>query len=197
MMRLTLLALGICAAAPLAAQTGLQFTAGATASGTLVSDGVLHTKLKPGVAPTAGIGIALPTGKGPYRVRLEAHYSSSTINVTSSDGTTDRLSSVAVIDAVAMAEGPIARSLRWQLGGGAIFYRPSENQGVFLDGPVQRWLVAGGVIYSQALTPRLNLLVNGRIDAHSFTTDVLVARDYAGSQGVERFVLLLGLERTL
>ena len=182
-------------ATPLQAQTAIQFTAGAISSGVLVNDGALHTKLRPAAAPTFGLGIALPTGKGPYRVRFEAHYTRSTLNITTTEGLTDHLSSLTTIDVVAMAEGPLTGDVRWQAGGGALFYRPSEHQGVFLNGPVQRWLLAGGAVYSRRLTPRLSLLVSGRVDAHAFQTDVLRARNYAGSQGVQRFALSLGVEK--
>ncbi len=88
-------------------------------------------------------------------------------------------------------------ALRWQVGGGAIFYQPSENQGVFLDGPTQRWLLAGGIVFSHPLSGHLKLIVSGRVDAHSFTTDVTrCARLLAGSQGVQRFGLRVGLEKT-
>ena len=182
---------------PLAAQTGVQLTAGVTSSGILVSDGVLRTKLRPAIAPTIGIAIAIPTGKGPYRAVLAAHYSRSSLRVTDTDfGTTDDLGTLATIDALVMAEGPIAGALRWQFGGGAIFYRPSANQGVFLDGPSHRWLIAGGLAWSHTLSPHLHLVVDGRVDSHTFTTDVLVARHYAGAQGVQRFGLHFGVERT-
>jgi hypothetical protein len=94
-----------------------------------------------------------------------------------------------------MAEGPLVGQLRWQVGGGAIFYQPSANQGVFLDGPVQRWMVAGGLTWTHRLSPQMRLLVQGRVDSHTFTTDVLIARDYAGSQGVRRVGLHFGVER--
>lgn len=189
-----LLATG-CVAAPVSGQTAVQLTAGATSSGVLISDGVLHTKLQPAIAPTVGIALALPTGKGSYRVRLEARYSRSTLKVTTTAGETDNLSSLATIDALVIAEGPLIGAVRWQAGGGALFYRPSDNQGVFLAGPTQRWQVMGGAIYSTPITPQITLLINGRIDAHLFLTDVLRARNYAGSQGVRRFSLQVGIER--
>ena len=196
-MRIALLVSCACLAAPLGAQTGVQVTLGATSSGVLVNDGVVHTRLQPAIAPTVGVAIALPTGTGRYRVRLEVHVARSQLNAITADGVKDPLGSLTTIDALVMAEGPLTGYLRWQVGGGALFYRPAENQGVFLDGPVRRWMVAGGVIYSQRLSPQFNLVVNGRVDAHSFLTDVLQARNYAGSQGVRRFALTIGVERAL
>lgn len=183
--------------APLAAQTSGQLTAGLTSSGTLVTDGVLRTTLRPTIAPTIGIAIAIPTGKGPYRARFEAHYARSTLRATDVDfGTTDDIGSLTTIDALVMVEGPLAGAFRWQVGGGAIFYQPAQNQGVFLDGPTHRWLLAGGFTWTHALSPHLRLLVNGRVDSHTFTTDILVARNFAGSQGVQRLGLYAGVERT-
>jgi hypothetical protein len=175
----------------------VQLTAGVTASGTLITDGVLRTELRPTIAPTLGIAIAIPTGKGPYRALFEAHYSRSTLRTTDLDlGTTDEIGSLTTIDAMVMGEAPIAGALRAQVGIGAIFYQPAANQGVFLDGPTHRWLIGAGLAWTRPLSPHLRLLVNGRIDAHTFTTDILVARGYAGSQGVQRFGLLAGVERT-
>jgi len=197
--RITGLNLIACAfvATSLGAQAGVQVTAGVTSSGVLVNDGVLLTKLQPAMAPTVGLAVALPTGKGPYRVRLEAHISRSNLNAIPSGATADNLGTLTTIDALVMAEGPLTGKLKWQVGGGALFYRPPSNQGVFLDGPVHRWLVAGGLVFSHRLTPQFTLLVNGRVDAHSFVTNVLQARDYAGSQGVRRFALTVGVERGL
>jgi hypothetical protein len=183
-------------AAPLAAQAAVQLTAGLTSSGTLVTDGVLGKTLQPAIAPTVGLTIAIPTGKGGYRALFEAHYATSSLRVTDIDlNTTSDYGSLATIDALLMAEGPLVGQLRWQVGGGAIFYRPSASQGVFLDGPVQRWLVAGGLTWTHTLSPTMRLLVQGRVDSHTFTTDILVARNYAGSQGVRRGGLHLGVER--
>ena len=183
-------------AMPLAAQTSVQLSAGVKASGALVTDGVLRETLRPTIAPSFGIAIAIPTGSGPYRALIEAHYSRSTLRVTNSDRKEmDDIGTLATIDAVVMADGPITGKLRWQVGGGAIFYRPTDNQGVFLDGPVQRWLLAGGVTWSRELSPQMRLLVSARVDSHTFTTDILVARNYAGTQGVQRGGLHVGVER--
>ncbi len=186
-----------CMAAPLGAQSGVQVTLGATSSGVLVNDGVVHTKLQPAIAPTLGVAIALPTGTGRYRVRLEVHLSRSELNAITADGVKDGLGSLTTIDALVLAEGPLNGNLRWQAGGGALFYQPAEHQGVFLDGPVRRWMVAGGVIYSQRLNAQYTFVANGRVDAHSFLTSALQARNYAGSQGVRRFALTIGVERAL
>jgi hypothetical protein len=186
--------LAVVVSLPLAGQVSVQVSAGVTRSGTLVTDGVLLTKLRPGIAPTIGAAIAVPTGKGPFRLRLQVDYSRSELEATA-NGSTDKLGSLATIDALVMAEGRLTPAFRWQVGGGAIFYRPSENEGVFYDGPTRRWMIAGALSYWHQLSRNLILVVNGRIDSHSFKTETLQQRNYAGSQGVQRFALQLGIER--
>lgn len=166
------------------------------ASSALLVDGVALASLRPAVGPSIGLAVALPTGKGPYRLRLEGHYTRATLNATTDAGGTNALFTLATIDALVMAEGPLFGSLRWQAGAGAIFYRPSENQSAFGDGPVRRWLVTAGAIYSHPIAAGLDLFIDGRVDGHTFTTDLLVARGYAGSQGVRRGSLSVGLSRT-
>jgi hypothetical protein len=186
---------GVVCTTPAAAQRAVTVSAGVLSSTALLNDGVAHTTLRPALAPTVGITLALPTGKGPYQLALSAHYTRSTLNARPTGGPNDGLFSLATIDALVMLQGPFFAGLRWQVGGGAILYRPSESQSAFVDGGVQRWLVAAGAVWQHALAPRLNLVVDGRVDAHTFTTGILVARGYAGSQGVRRFALQVGVER--
>lgn len=182
-------------AIPVTAQRSVTLTAGALSSTALLNDGVAHATLRPATAPTVGIAVALPTGKGPYQVAISAHYTRSTLNARPTGGPDDALFTLATIDALVLLQGPLVAGLRWQAGGGAIFYRPSESQSAFVDGGVQRWIVAAGAVWRHAVGRRMNLVVDGRVDAHTFTTDVLVARNYAGSQGVRRFSLQFGLEQ--
>jgi len=183
------------AVTPLAAQATVQLSAGATYSRPLVDDGILDTKLRLAVAPTVGLAVGIPTGSGPYRALLEGHYSRSRPTVTEGTGVTDELSSVAVIDALLMLEAPIHGGIRARIGGGAIFYQPSERQGVFLNGAAHRWIIAGELFGTRRLTDRMNLLVTGRIDYHEFSTSVLRARGYGGNQSVQRYALSVGVER--
>jgi hypothetical protein len=182
---------------PLAAQATVQLTAGATYSSPLVDDGVLDLKLKPAVAPTIGLALSVPTGKGPYRALVEAHYSRSRLKVTEASGGEDQLPSVAAIDAVLMLEAPIRGAFRARVGGGAIFYQPSEDVGVFLNGATRRWLLAGELVWTKRLTDRMNVLVNGRVDYHEFTTSILRARGYGRAESVQRYALTIGVERKL
>jgi hypothetical protein len=195
----TLLLAAVAWTAPLAAQSALRLSAGATYSSALIDDGVLSTKLRPAIAPTVGLGIAIPTGKGPYRVVAEVSYARSALKVISTTGTgdNDQLAAVATVTALILAEGALRGAFRWQVGGGAVFYRPTERQGVFQIGGRRRWMLAGGVVWRHPLTATMDLLVTGRVDAHAFSTDVLQARGYGESQSVQRFGLLLGVSRRL
>ena len=185
--------------APLAAQSAVRLSAGATYSSALIDDGVLSTKLRPAIAPSIGLGFAIPTGKGPYRVVAEVNYARSALNVISTTGTAgnDQLAAVATVTTLILAEGALRSAFRWQVGGGAIFYRPTDRQGVFQNGGTQRWMLAGGVVWRHPLTPTMDLQVTGRVDAHTFSTDVLQARGYGQSQSVQRFGLLVGVSRRL
>jgi hypothetical protein len=198
-MRLPILLLAIAAwAAPLGAQAAVRLSAGATYSSALIDDGVLSTKLRPAIAPTVGLGLSYPTGKGPYRVLAEVTYARSPLNVVATDNPShDQLAAVATITTLALVEGPVGGALRWQAGGGAVFYRPTERQGVFQNGGTHRWVIAGGLMWTRALTAATDLLITGRIDAHNFTTNVLQARGYGASQSVQRFGLLVGVNRRL
>jgi hypothetical protein len=184
--------------APLASQATVRLSAGATYSSALIDDGVLSTKLRPAIAPTVGLGVSYPTGKGPYRVVAEVSYARSALNViTTGAVSSDQLAAVATITTLVLAEGAVHGGLRWQVGGGAMFYSPTERQGVFQNGGTRRWVLAGGVVWSHPLTATMDLLVTGRVDAHTFTTDVLQARGYGESQSVERLGLLFGVNRRL
>jgi hypothetical protein len=191
----SLLLLAACVST-VAAQRTVALSAGMVTSSALLVDGVALASLRPSIGPSVGLALALPTGKGPYRVRLEGHYTRATLNATTDAGGTRGLFPLTTIDALLLAEGPLFGSLRWQVGGGAIFYRPSKNQSAFVAGPVRRWLVTAGAIYSHPICDRLDLFVDGRVDGHTFTTDLLIARGYAGSQGVRRSSLSVGLART-
>lgn len=180
---------------PLAAQATVRLSAGATYSSALVDDGVLTTKLRPAIAPTVSVAVSYPTGKGPYRVLIEGSFARAPLNVTDNAGDHDQLAAVASVTALVLAEGPIRGSLHWQAGGGAIFYRPSQDQGIFQDGGARRWLLAGGLVWLHPLTARMDLLVTGRVDTQEFTTGTLQALGYGSEQSVQRFALLIGVNR--
>jgi hypothetical protein len=185
--------------APLAGQATVRLSAGATYSSALIDDGVLSTKLRPAMAPTVGVGLSVPTGKGPYRVVAEVSYARAPLDVIGTNGSTDhdQLAAVATVTTLVLFEGALHGALRWQVGGGAVFYRPTEQQGVFQDGGTQRWMLAGGVVWGHRLTATMDVLVTGRVDAQTFSTSVLQARGYGQSQSVQRIGLLVGVSRRL
>ncbi|MGH7525031.1 MAG: hypothetical protein ACREK8_12030 [Gemmatimonadales bacterium] len=184
---------------PLAGQATVQLSAGATYSTALVDDGVLSTKLRPAIAPTVALDVAYPTGKGPYRALAEVTYARAPLNVINTLGTsTDgQLAAVATVTTLVLFEGKLLWLFRWQLGGGAVFYLPTANEGVFQNGGTHRWMLAGGVVWSRQITETLKLQVTGRVDTHTFTTSALGDRGYAGSQSVQRLGLRVGIERRL
>lgn len=180
--------------APLAGQSVVRLTGGVTYSSKLIDDGILGTKVQPALAPAVGLSVALPTGKGPYRVVLEGDYRSSQLRATDSEAVTN-LGRLATIDLLVLGEGPLRDHFRWQFGGGAVFYSPSNQHGLFADGSERRWVISGGVTWTQTLSPDFNVIVVGRADFHEFTTPALQSRGYAQSQGVRRFGIQAGLER--
>jgi len=183
-------------AGPLAGQTTVRLMAGAVSSSSLVNDDILDTQLRPATAPAVSAAISLPTGRGPWRLVAEGTYARAPLDVSGSSGT-DRLASVAMITTLVLFEGPVAGPIRWQLGGGAIFYRPSQRQGVFQDGMTRRWMVTGGVTWSHPLSARMTLLVDGRLDTEEFSTSALQRYGYESQQNVRRGTLMVGIERRL
>ncbi len=191
------LLLAVTAAHPASAQRTVRLALGGTWSSDLARDAVLdNTVLTLGVAPGGTVGVAVPiTPNGSYRLVIEAGYSTSTLSASSDAGNAGNLSRVATISTVAMLDGAIHGALRWQAGGGLLFYRPAEKQGVFLDGGVRRYQLAGGMSWTHPLTPVLSLLILGRYSFHEFITPVLGARGYSSYQSIHRAGLQVGVER--
>ncbi|HEY3933153.1 MAG TPA: hypothetical protein VGL65_00900 [Gemmatimonadales bacterium] len=195
-MRFVIASLGMLVAAPVAGQATGRLAAGVTYSSSIVVDGTLNTKLRPALAPTISGAVTIPTGKGPFRAILEGTYGRAPLNVTA-DSLHDQLAAVGTVTTELLAEGPVRGELHWQVGGGAIFYLPSQRQGVFQNGGTHRWIVAAGLSLQHPVTPTMDLLVTARIDSHQFTTGVLQARDYGTEQAVQRLSLLVGVTRRL
>ena len=91
--------------------------------------------------------------------------------------------------------GPITQRLDWRAGAGVIHYWPADEQGIFLRGGPTRFLVGAGVDYRSSLLTSLDLMVSLRYDWHRFTTDELEARNFSGSQGVQRLSASVGFSR--
>jgi hypothetical protein len=187
---------------PLAAQATVRLAAGATMSTSLIQDGSLFSRLTPTVAPDVSLAVSYPTGPG-YRVVLEADLRHAGLDAVDNDPREpdyqfkDRIGSLTTVDALLLVEGQVFGPLRWQAGGGVVFYRPGEREGVFQDGGTHRWVIAGGLAWTHPMGPRWNALVQGRVDHQGFTTPTLVDRGYGESQSVQRLSLQLGVERRL
>lgn len=183
---------------PATAQRTVRLTLGVTGSTDLVSDAVLdNTALKLAPAPGVTIGLAVPINTAStYRLVIEAGYGASTMTAKDSYANSSDLGSVATITTSAMLDGPVRGTLRWQAGAGLLFYRPATRGGVFLEGTVHRYLIAGGMSWTHPLAADLNLLVLGRYSFQEFTTPILVARGYSSYQSVHRLGIHVGLERS-
>lgn len=186
---------GVCTlAGRVSAQATVRLSAGATVGTALVKDNLGGPiTLKPAVAPTVAVAISHPTGRG-YALTLEGQFGTSSLQVDD-DGTKDDLGTLRTLGVLVLLEGPIAKDFRWQAGAGALMYRPSEKQGVFLDDSPTRWLLAAGATWSRALSPSLRLVVTGRYDFHTFTTRHLDAVGYSQFTTVQRGGLFAGVER--
>lgn len=185
-------------ARPANGQLAVSLTGGAFASSALVKDGVLNTTLQPAIAPSIGVGIALPLSvRSSYRLLLQTDVSRSAVNVTDNNSNeTGELTTATTVDAALMVEGVLRDEIRWEVGGGALFYLPSDRVGVFQSGSTRCWLLAAGLTWHHPLSPGTSLLIAARVDGHEFSTDELRLRGYARSQSVERFGLHVGVERS-
>lgn len=176
-------------------QTAVRFSAGATVWSPLVNDDLGGPiTLQPAVAPTLALAVSHPVGQG-YRMALEGQFGTSILNVDDS-GVTDELGTLRTLGVVVLLDGPIASTFRWHAGGGALFYRPTEAQGVFLDGSLSRWLLVAGATWSKRVANELDLVATARYDFSTFTTSHLIDIGYSQSTSVHRGGIFLGLERT-
>ncbi|MGH7584323.1 MAG: hypothetical protein ACREL5_13965 [Gemmatimonadales bacterium] len=173
----------------------MRIAAGAVSSSALVNDDIESTMLRPKLAPELSIAASVPTGRGGFRLILEGDYARSTLDVVEPTETS-LLAPVTVMTGLLLFEGPLIANLRWQLGGGAVFYRSSERQGIFQDGTTQRWLVAGGLTWDHPVAAGTTLLVTGRIDTQEFITSAMRRYGYTGQQNVRRGAVLIGVERS-
>ena len=203
-MRLAWPTLGLMlASTSLSAQAAVRLTGGATWSTALVQDGSVLTRLTPAIAPDIGVALSYPTGGGGYRVSLEADVRHAGLNAVNNDpddpayGSKDHIGTLTTIDALLQVDGRVRGELRWQVGGGEVFYRPGQQEGVFQDGGTHRWVIDAGLIWSHRLAAQMNLIAVARVDHQEFTADVLINRGYGQSQSVQRVSLQLGLEHTL
>ena len=167
---------------------------GAVWASTLVRD-VLGTEItvQQAIAPMVAIGGSMPISPG-YRAGLEATVTSGGFDAEQ-DGSETDLGTVRTGSVLLGLEGPIWKSVRWHVGMGGLFYWPSEDSGIFLQGGPVRFLAGGGADWRGPVMPSWDLMVSARYDYHRFTTDELERRGFSQTQGVSRISLSVGLAR--
>lgn len=176
------------------AQTDYYARAGAVWASTLVRD-VLGTEItvRQSIAPMVAVGASMPISPG-YRAGLEATFASGGFDAEQDGGETD-LGTIRTGSVLLGLDGPIWRTVRWRVGLGGLFYWPSEDSGIFLQGGPVRFLAGAGADWRGPVMPSWDLMVSARYDLHRFTTDELERRGFSQAQGVNRISLSVGLAR--
>ena len=189
---LTLAAAGLLAATPAAAQAAWTAQAGLAWSTLLVEDDIVDPiTVRPGLAPTLLLGVALPAFPK-NRLGLEVAVGRPGLDVEEEAGTRD-LMTVTTLTATLGLDGRITDALRWRAGLGVISYIPGEDEWLFADGTMTTWLVGAGLTYHHALSGALDLVGSARYDYHRFTTDALERQGFANPETVHRVTVGLGV----
>jgi len=181
-------------AGALHAQTDFYARAGAQWAGTLVRD-VLVTEVtvQQSIAPMVALGASMPISPG-YRAGLEGSLSSGGYSAEQ-DGVETDLGTLRTASVLLGLDGPIWKAVRWRVGLGGIFYWPSEDRGIFLQGGPVRFLAGAGADWRNPVMRSWDLMVSARYDFHRFTTDELDLRGFSQAQSVSRVSLSVGLAR--
>lgn len=176
------------------AQTDYYARVGLVGAGTLVRD-VLGTEItvRQAIAPMVAIGASMPISPG-YRAGIEATAASGGFDAEQ-DGEETDLGTIRTASLLAGLDGPIWKSVRWRVGLGGLFYLPSEDAGIFLQGGPIRFLAGAGADWRGPVMPSWDLMVSARYDFHRFTTEELERRGFSQAQGVSRISLSVGLAR--
>ena len=176
------------------AQTDYYARAGAMWSSTLVRD-VLVTEvtIQQSITPMVALGAGMPIAPG-YRAGIEAILSSGGMSAEQ-DGSETDLGTLRTASVLLSLDGPVWRTIRWRVGLGGLFYWPSEDRGIFLQGGPVRFLAGAGADWRHPVMPSWDLMISGRYDIHRFTTDELERRGFSQAQGVSRVSLSVGLAR--
>jgi hypothetical protein len=188
--------LSLAGSGALHAQTDYYARAGAVWASTLVRD-VLASEItvRQSIAPMVAIGASMPFSPG-YRAGIEATLASGGFDAEQ-DGSETDLGTIRTASVLASLDGPIWETIRWRVGLGGIFYWPSEDRGIFLQGGATRFLAGAGADYRRPVLPSWDLMVSARYDFHRFTTDELERRGFSHAQTVSRVSLSVGLARGL
>jgi hypothetical protein len=178
------------------AQTDYYARVGVVGASTLVRD-VLGTEItvRQAIAPMAAIGASMPISPG-YRAGIEATVASGGFDAEQ-DGSETDLGTLRSGSVLVGLDGPIWKTVRWRVGLGGLFYWPSEESGIFLQGGPIRFLAGAGADWRRPVMPSWDLMVSARYDFHRFTSDELKTRGFSQAQGVSRISLSIGLARGL
>ena len=181
-------------AGALEAQTDYYARAGAMWSSTLLRD-VLVTEVtvEQSIVPMVALGASLPISPG-YRAGVEATLTSGGLSAEQDGGETD-LGTLRKASVLLGLDGPVWRAVRWRVGIGGLFYWPSEDRGIFLQGGPVRLLAGAGADWRSPVMSSWDLMISARYDVHRFTTDELERRGFSNAQGVSRVSLSVGLAR--
>ncbi|MBA3257862.1 MAG: hypothetical protein H0T68_00150 [Gemmatimonadales bacterium] len=190
-------ALLLLAGAPgLEAQTDYYARVGAVGASNLLRDVIVsEITVRQAIAPMVAVGGSMTISPG-YRAGLEATFLSGGYHGEQDEEETD-LGTLRTGSLLLGLEGPLAASLRWRAGAGALMYWPSEEAGIFLQGGATRFLAGAGADYRRPVLARWDLMASLRYDYHRFTTEELDRRDFAQTQAVSRVSLSVGLARSL
>ena len=181
-------------AGALHAQTDYYARAGAVWASTLVRDVLVsEVTVQQSVAQMVALGASMPISPG-YRAAIEATVASGGFSAEQ-DGVETDLGTLRTASVLLGLEGPIWRTVRWRVGLGGLFYWPSEDRGIFLQGGPVRFLAGAGADWRRPVLPSWDLMVSARYDLHRFTTDELETRGFSQAQGVSRVSLSVGLAR--
>jgi hypothetical protein len=176
------------------AQTDYYARAGAQWAGTLVRDVLVsEVKVQQSIAPMVALGASMPISPG-YRLGLEGTLSSGGYSAEQ-DGVETDLGTVRTASVILGLDGPVWNMIRWRVGLGGIFYWPSEDRGIFLQGGPVRFLAGAGADWRNPVMRSWDLMVSARYDFHRFTTDELDLRGFSQAQSVSRVSLSVGLAR--
>lgn len=176
------------------AQTDYYARVGVIGASTLLRD-VLATEVtvQQSIAPMVSLGAAMPISPA-YRAGVEAILSSGGYDAEQ-DGASSDLGTLRTASVLLGLDGPIWKTVRWRVGLGGLFYWPSDDSGIFLQGGPIRFLAGGGADWRRQVMPQWDLMVSARYDFHRFTTDELERRGFSQAQSVSRISLSVGLAR--
>jgi hypothetical protein len=180
----------------LQAQTEYYARIGAIGASNMLRDVIVsEITVRQSIAPMLALGGSLPIAPR-YRANLEAVISSGGYH--SDDGGVEAdLGTIRTGSLLLGLDGPIARTLRWRVGAGALLYWPSEEEGIFLQGGTTRFLAGVGADYRRPALQGWDLMASLRYDYHRFTTEELERRGFALTQPVSRVSLSVGLARSV